>query len=252
MPDGEGQAAGTRPRSRGRGRVAALLGAGALAGVAAAAVVTLWQPWNQPAQSGGAATTSARAPVARGTYPGIGVKAVTIPVRSLTPALGGAFRHGNTSGHASVDGYVFRNTRDTGLCLTAVATGPQAGRNGDRVEIAACNGAASQVWIPEQWEVSGTRFTHLVSYRYQSMCLNARNIGGLGNGQRTMLWNCYPASNESWDFGDWLNSAKDRRQAYPIFVDSARLCLDADKYDYGDGARVNIWNQYPATNQFWS
>jgi hypothetical protein len=35
-------------------------------------------------------------------------------------------------------------------------------------------------------------------------------------------------------------------------VESARLCLDADKYSYGDGAAVNLWTQYSAAWQFWS
>jgi hypothetical protein len=171
------------------------------------------------------------------------------------PALATALRHGKSAGKADIDGYAFRNMKDPGLCLTAVDTGPEAGQNRDRVDIEACDYASNQVWIPEQWEASGSTFTRLVSLRWQTKCLNAQYIGGLANGHKTMLWNCYQSPNEYWDFGDWYKSVKSRRQAYPIFVQSAPFCLDADKFDFGnggDGSPVNIWDQYPAANQFWS
>jgi hypothetical protein len=239
-PDGAGTA-----RARGRRRTAAIGGAAALGVAAVILVVAVWHPWS-------AGTTASGSPTVVGNFAGIGVKAVEIPAGSLSPALDSAFRHGQAASSGQVAGYVFRNIRDPRLCLSAVGTGPAAGHNGDLVEIETCDGAASQVWIPEQWETSRSQFSHLVSYRYQSMCLNARDAGGLRNGQKTMLWNCYSSPNESWDFGDWYQHAQNERQAYPIFVDSARLCLDADKFDYRDGDGVNIWNQYAAAWQFWS
>jgi hypothetical protein len=154
----------------------------------------------------------------------------------------------------SVDGYVFRNMKNPGLCLTTADAGPTAGQNHDQVDVESCDYAANQVWLPVQWEASGSRFTQLVSVRYQSKCLNAQNIGGLADGHRTQLWNCYQSPNEYWDFGDWYQHVKDG-QAYPVFVESARFCLDADKYAFGNGgagAQVNIWTQYRAANQFWS
>ncbi len=189
----------------------------------------------------------------RGTYPGGGLQAVAIPVKSLTPVLAAAFHQNRTTGAATVTGYEFRNAENDGLCLTATDTGPTAGENHDRVEIAACGLTASQIWIPEQWEINGSTFTHLVSDKYQSMCLNADNLGGLGNGQRAQLWNCYyPANNESWDFGDWYRNVQPGVRSYPVCLHTDRLCLDADKYDFGNGDQVNIWTQYPAANQFWS
>lgn len=238
-----------RPRSRDRRKVAVLIGAGVIAGVLlTVAALLLPDLWERPSRPGPAAD----APVARGSFPGIGIKAVAIAKSSLTTqALASALGHGRTAGASTVDGYVFRNMNGPTFCLTAAGSGA-AGQNRDRVEVATCDGAASQVWIPEQWEVSGTRFTWLVNYRYQSKCLNANNIGGLANGHRTQLWDCYPSPNEYWDFGDWFTNVKSDDHAYPIFMESARFCLDADKFDFRDDTSVNIWDQYPTANQFWS
>jgi Helix-turn-helix domain len=216
--------------------------AAAVAAVAAVtAAVLVWHPWDR-----------AQTDVV-GTYPGEGLQPVAIPVKSLTPSLVAAFRQGRTAGAVTVTGYEFRNARDDSLCLTAVDTGPTAGEDRDRVEIATCRLTPSQIWIPEQWEINGSKFTHLVSDKYQSKCLNARNIGGLGNGHHVQLWKCYyPANNESWDFGDWYQNVKPGVHSYPILLHTDRLCLDADKDDFRDGAVVNIWTQYRAANQFWS
>jgi hypothetical protein len=240
------QTDGAAPRSRGRRKVAALIGAGVFAGIVLAVAALLLPGTARPA------AVAAGAPVAQGTFPGMHIKAVAVAKTSLTPVLASAFGHGRTAAGSTVDGYVFRNMDGPTLCLTASSTGSEAGQDGDRVVVAACDGSASQIWLPEQWDTGGTRFTWLVNDRYQSKCLNARNSGGLHNGQRTMLWNCYQSLNEDWDFGDWLTSVKSHGHAYPIFVKSGRLCLDADKYDFRDGTYVNIWNQYPTVNQFWS
>jgi hypothetical protein len=215
--------------------------------VVVTAAVLVWHPWGG-AQAG---VPGARVDV-RGTYPGEGLQAVAIPVKSLPPSLAAAFRQGRTAGALTVMGYEFRNAEDNSLCLTAVNTGPMAGKNHDRVEIAKCGLTANQIWIPEQWEINGTTFTRLVSDEYQSMCLNASNVGGLSNGHRVQLWNCYPANNESWDFGDWYRNVKPGVHSYPICLHTDRLCLDADKFDFRDGDRVNIWTQYPTATQFWS
>ena len=82
--------------------------------------------------------------------------------------------------------------------------------------------------------------------------LNADNLGGLHNSRIVQLWNCYPAGNESWDFGDWHRAVSAGGRAYPLFVRSGRLCLDADKYDLRVGTPVRIWAQYAVANQFWS
>lgn len=188
----------------------------------------------------------------RGSYPGEGLKTVAISTSSLIPSLTVAFRQGRTAGAASVTGFEFRIAKDESLCLTAGDTGPSAGHNGDQVEVTACKLTANQIWIPEQWEINGAAFTRLVSDKYQSMCLNADNIGGLENGRRVQLWNCYPANNESWDFGDWYRNVQPGQHSYPILLHTDRLSLDADKYDFRDGDTVNIWTQYAAANQFWS
>lgn len=246
------QASGGRTWSRGRKRLVAATSA-VLAVVVVVVVVLM--VLRQPGHAPSAMSQASGVPVARGSYPGLGIKAIPVKGSVLTPAVAAGFRHGGTAGKAGIVGYAFRNMKNPGLCLTAVDTGPVAGKNRDRVDIEACDYAPNQVWIPEQWEASGSRFTQLVSLRYQSKCLNAQYIGGLANGHKTMLWDCYRSPNEYWDFADWYHSVTDRGQAYPVFVQSATFCLDADKFDFGDGgdgAPVNIWDQYPAANQFWS
>ncbi len=187
-----------------------------------------------------------------GSFPGMTMESVRIPVRSLTPVLAAQFRQGRTAHATTVTGFVFRNHETPGLCLTAPDTGAKAGKNRDPIVVSTCRGAPSQVWIPLQWEVKGFRFTHLVSDRYQSMCLNANNLGGLNNGHIVQLWDCYPAGNEAWDFGDWHAAVSAGTRSYPLFARNGRLCLDADKWDLRDGTSVRIWTQYPAANQFWS
>jgi hypothetical protein len=216
--------------------------------VALVAVVLVWHPWDGQQPTAGSPQAGVQ-----GIFPGEGLQAVQIPVKSLTPLLAKAFRQGRTASARAVTGYEFRNAESDSLCLTVVDTGPTAGQNKDRVEIATCGLMANQIWIPEQWEVNGSAFTHLVSDKYQSMCLNADNLSGLGDGHRTQLWNCYyPANNESWDFGDWYRNVQPGDHSYPICLHTDRLCLDADKFDFGDGDRVNIWTQYATRTQFWS
>lgn len=230
----------------------AWLVAGAVTAVVVAAGLWWWQPWQGLAGStdSGAVSTTNGGLAAEGSYRGLVLKAVSVPASALTPAMAKALGHGG----ASVEGYAFRNMKNPDLCLTTAETGPAAGQNRDRVDVEPCDYAANQVWLPLQWEAKGTRFTQLVSLRYQSKCLNADNIGGLADSHRTQLWNCYQSPNEYWDFGDWYQHVKDG-QAYPVFVESGRFCLDADKNDFGSGgagAQVNIWKQWNTNNEFWS
>lgn len=187
-----------------------------------------------------------------GSFPGAAMEAVRIPVGSLTPGLAAQFRQGRTAHASAVTGFVFRNHAAAGLCLTAPDTGSAAGRNRDPIVVSGCRGTPNQVWIPLQWEVMGYQFTHLVSERYQSMCLNANNMGGMSNGHLVELWDCYPAGNEAWDFGDWHDAVRAGTRSYPMFARSGRLCLDANKRNLRDGSSVLIWSQYRSANQFWS
>jgi hypothetical protein len=214
----------------------------AVAVVAVAAGVLVWS------SQGGAQAELA----VRGSYPGEGLKTVPIPVKSLPPKLAALFRHGRTARAATVTGYEFRSAQGKSLCLTAADIGSAAGQDRDPVEVATCGLTANQIWIPEQWEVNGSTFTHLVSVRYPSKCLNAKKInGGLTSGQPVMLWNCYRANNESWDFGDWYRNVKPGHHSYPILLHTDRLCLDVDDA-YGESGAVDIQTQQAAPGQFWS
>jgi hypothetical protein len=240
-----------RPRAwfLGRRGLAAVLSVTAAAAVVAVVLVLALPGSPAPAKPAAHGQT---APSVRGSFSGLTMESVRIPVRSLTPALAAQFRQGRTADATTVTGFVFRNHEAAGLCLTAPDTGAEAGQNKDPIVVSICRSAPNQVWIPLQWEVKGFRFTHLVSDRYQSMCLNANNEGGLNNGRIVQLWDCYPAGNEAWDFGDWHTAVIAGTRSYPLFARNGRLCLDADKYDLRDGTSVRIWTQYPAANQFWS
>lgn len=250
-PSAEPPGRRARPRAwfRGRRGLAAVLSVTAVAAVAAVVLVLALPGSSPPAKPAAPSQTLSGA---LGSFPGITMESVRIPVRSLTPALADQFRQGSTAHAATVTGFVFRNHETAGLCLTAPDTGAEAGENRDPIVVSTCRGAPNQVWIPLQWEVKGFRFTHLVSDRYQSMCLNADNLGGLNIGHIVQLWDCYPAGNEAWDFGDWHAAVSAGTRSYPLFARNGRLCLDADKWDLRDGTSVRIWTQYPAANQFWS
>ena len=184
-----------------------------------------------------------------GSYTGEVLQTVPVPVKSLGQQLVVAFRAGRTAGAATVAGFEFKSAQDTSLCLTAADTGPTAGKDSDPVTVAPCTPAANQVWIPEQWDINGSGYTHLVSARYPSKCLNAKKP--LGSGQPVMLWNCYRANHESWDFGDWYQSVKQGHHAYPFLLHTDQLCLDVDN-SYGDSGAVDIRVQQATPNQFWS
>jgi hypothetical protein len=250
-----GQHAAVRPTwFRRRRRLAAVLSVAALS---AAVVAVLFfvipgsgAPPKPPAQ---AKPPSDAQPVAKGTFPGLALESVRILVRSLSPALAAQFRQSRTLHALAVTGFEFRNRGAAGLCLTAVNTGAKAGQNRDPVLVDTCARTPNQIWIPLQWEVDGFRFTHLVNDQYQSMCLNADNRGGsMRVGRIVQLWDCYPAGNEAWDFGDWHTAVSAAGRSYPLFATADRLCLDADKYDLRDGTPVRVWTQYAAANQFWS
>lgn len=234
---------GPEPEPAPRARISRrgwIIAAAVVVVLAATAGVLAWSP-------GGSAPAGVQ-----GTWPGQGITAVSIPVASLTPPLAAAFRQGRTAHAASVTGFEFRNAQDSDLCLTAADTGPSAGRNRDQVKVAACQAATDQIWIPEQWETNGSAFTHLVSARYQKECLNAQKIGGtMRDGSKTMLWDCYRANNESWDFGDWYQNVKSGRNSYPILMHTDRFCLDASN-TYGQIGEVDIRVQSATASQFWS
>jgi hypothetical protein len=250
-----GQHAAVRPAwFRGRRRLAALLSVAALSAAAAVVLVfTISGSGAPPKPATQAKPASGAQPVAKGTFPGLAVESVRIPVRSLSPALAAQFRQGRTLHSLTVTGFEFRNRGVAGLCLTAVNTGAKAGKNHDPVLVDTCARTPNQIWIPLQWEVNGFWFTHLVNDQYQSMCLNADNRGGgMRVGGIVQLWDCYPAGNEAWDFGDWHTAVSAGGRSYPLFARSGRLTLDADKYDLRDGTPVRVWTQYAAANQFWS
>jgi Ricin-type beta-trefoil lectin domain len=253
VPDRSAEPPGQYPRRRawfrGRGRLAAVLSVAAVAALAAVVLVLALPGSSAPAKPAAHGQTTSGV---LGSFAGMTMEAVRIPVRSLTPVLAAQFRQGRTAHAATVTGFVFRNHEAAGLCLTAPDTGAKAGQDQDPIVVTTCHGAPDQVWLPLQWEVKGFRFTHLVSDRYQSMCLNANNLGGLNNGHIVQLWDCYPAGNEAWDFGDWHAAVSAGTRSYPLFARNGRLCLDADKWDLRDGTSVRIWTQYPAPNQFWS
>ena len=241
---------------RGRPALTAVLSVAAVAAaVAVVLVLALSSPGAPPAKPAGQAKAPAGAPpVPSGSFPGLALESVRIPVRSVSPALAAQIQQARPgSAVTGLTGFVFRNRGAAGLCLTAVNTGVTAGQIRDPVRVDTCNRTPNQVWIPLQWEVKGIRFTHLVNDQYQSMCLNADNRGGgMRTGRIVQLWNCYPAGNEAWDFGDWHAAVTGRGRSYPLFARTGRLCLDADKYDLRDGTPVRIWDQYAAPNQFWS
>lgn len=244
---------GPRARLRGwfrsRRGLAAVLLVGVVAAVIGAILGLRLSGSPAPPQS---PVSGATASSVLGSFPGTNMDVVQIPLRSLTPALAAEFRQGRTAHAAMVTGFVFRNQEMASLCLTVPDTGAEAGHNRDPIVVSTCRGTQNQVWIPLQWEVKGIRFTHLVSDRYQSMCLNANNLGGMSNGHIVELWDCYAAGNEAWDFGDWYTAVGAGTHSYPIFARNGRLCLDADKWDLRDGTSVRIWTQYPTANQFWS
>jgi hypothetical protein len=66
-----------------------------------------------------------------------------------------------------------------------------------------------------------------------------------------MLWDCYRANNESWDFGDWYQHVKPGHHSYPILLHTDRLCLDVDD-SYGDTGTVDIRAEQATPSQFWS
>ena len=196
------------------------------------------------------ASASARAAHASATG-GLRVKSVRIPVTSLSPALAVEGGWSQAPACTAIFGFVFTNSA-ADLCLGANDTGPMAGLRGDAVRLAPCDVAKSQIWIPVQWDSSGSSSTWLANDEYQTQCLNADQTGGLRDGHRTELWDCYHSGNESWDFGDWYNHVTSGSRPYPLYLGSHVFCLDADKAALGAGDEVLIWNEYGAANQLWS
>jgi hypothetical protein len=188
----------------------------------------------------------------QGSYPGQGAKAVSVPVGSLATLLRTQFHQSKIA--KAENGYEFRNALNPSLCLTAADTGPLAGQKGDPVELAACRLAANQIWIPIDWDINGNSYAHLVSGRYQTMCLDSEKIGTTTSpGNPIMLFTCrYPAGNQGWAFEDWYQNVAPGRQSYPLCLsNSVQHCIDADKHS-GLTPGIRLWNQQAIAGQFWS
>jgi hypothetical protein len=194
---------------------------------------------------------------------------VTVPASSLSRDVAQLLRKRIAAGTA-ITGYRLRNAYPTTIpgstasyCLTAKTTGSKAGIDGDPVEATTCTpGALSQVWIPAQYEASGTTYTWLVNGQYPSMCLNANSSGG-GVHQRSgvQLWQCYwrhgasPTSFvESWDFGTWLHAIKSGAKSCPLFPGSGNFSVDADDHSLQNGfdtVSVSMINHYTVPWEYW-
>jgi hypothetical protein len=170
----------------------------------------------------------------------------------------------------TVMGYEFRSAMDDSapVCLGASTTGPQAGRGYDPVLAVTCSTrAASEIWIPAQWEQDQQNVTWLVNDQYPSMCLNVNK--DLGNGSPTQLWNCYRraygpyglAINEAWNFGDWYANRTSASNPSPFFLSPGNFCLDAGNQgaesatganELLDGTEVGIQDcADPTASQYW-
>ena len=194
-------------------------------------------------------------PAVKGSFPGGGVKTVSIPLESLSRPLRDQVHQDNPM-LKTVTGFEFHTALNPAKCLTADDTGSLAGQERDPVATDTCESTPNQIWIPEQWETLGQPYTHLVSDKYQGMCLNVRKIGGapVGPGSAVMLWKCYyPAGNESWFFPSWFQNVEAGHHSYPLFLankSKERLCLDADSYP-DVPAGIRLWTQQAAAGQFW-
>lgn len=244
-PESAGQPENRNPRRR-------WVFAGSAAVVVVVAVVLVgvfvWPGGKSPH-----ARLSATSSGVKGSYPGYGLKAVSIPMSSLIPALAYQLHQGFTKNARTVTGYEFRNVQNPGFCLTAADTGPFAGQDKGPVEIDACKATANQIWIPRDWDTYEQSYTHLVSAKYQTMCLNAQKTGGHPvSGNRVMLWTCYPAGNESWKFAVWYQTAKSRHHSYPICLNEYSLCIDTASERSVPGDPVRLMTRSAVAGQFWS
>jgi hypothetical protein len=148
-------------------------------------------------------------------------------------------------------------------CLDANDQGSSAGKNGDKVQLWACQDppTPNQEWFLNGTDPSNTNFTELANDEYQNDCLNANDTGGLVNGSRVQLWSCGAASaNEFWDTGfndpnGWQYCLEDTvgndcrlylLQDYPDFV------LNANSSGIGNGDYVQVWSpQATGPNTEW-
>lgn len=190
--------------------------------------------------------------------------AIAIPAASLQPELA-HWLGGRLAADRGVTGYELRSAYPASvqLCLAAVTSSPTAGQDGGGVQASACTASApSEIWIPVQYEVSGTSYTWLVNDQYQSMCLNADNRGGgVHQESRVQLWNCYlPRRDdftrfcESWDFGTWLRALQSGATSYPLFLGAGNYSLDADDKSLQDGlpaAPLSVIDHYTVSWEYW-
>lgn len=192
-------------------------------------------------------------------FPGQPIKTVSVPVGSLATLQRKQFPQSKIT--KTMTGYEFRNALNPELCLTAGDTGPLAGQNRDPVALAPCKLAANQVWIPLDWDIKHNWYAHLVSAKYQTMCLDSeKNDGATSPGQPIMLYTChYKTGNQAWDILDWYQSVTLRHRSYPLCIsntvrpNTVSHCIDADKPSGPDAsAPIRLWNQQAAAGQFWS
>jgi hypothetical protein len=194
-----------------------------------------------------------------------------VPAKSLSPEVAQSLGK-RITGYTLRNAYPISVSSEISLCLAAATTGPQAGQDGDGVEVAACkHGALSQVWIPVQYEASGptytwdeasgATYTWLVNAEYPSMCLNADESGGVHQATRVDLWKCYwplggdsGGFNDLWDFGTWLHAMKSGATSYPLFLGGSNLSMDADDNSLADGlliAPVSVIDHYTVSWEYW-
>jgi hypothetical protein len=170
----------------------------------------------------------------------------THPAAQPAPEASAARATSAASTAAAPTRYTIRNAADN-LCLDATDKGPAAGQNGDEVRLWTCYGSANQEWIPVY--DGGNRLAWLENAMYPAKCLNANNVGGFANGRRVQLWNCYNGTDELWDFGGLL--ANGVSHPLTLGAGAGSFVLDADKYDLGNGDKVQLWNFYGADSQRW-
>jgi hypothetical protein len=223
------------------------------------AAVGVWPPRPGPADPW---TRLAVQPLASGYRHALA--AITIPAASLEPELA-QWLGGRIVAGRSITGYELRSAYPASvpLCLTAVTAGLTAGQDGGGVKVSSCAlSTRSEIWIPVQYEASGSSYTWLVNDQYQSMCLNADNRGGgVHQESRVQLWNCYLPKqddftrfNESWDFGTWLRAMQSGATSYPLFLGAGNYSLDADDKSLQDGlpaAPVSIIDHYTVSWEYW-
>ncbi|AZQ69946.1 MULTISPECIES: RICIN domain-containing protein [Streptomyces] len=126
--------------------------------------------------------------------------------------------------------------RTPGQCLDADAN---AGGNGTKVQVWACNGSGQQAWI--SWDNGA-----LESVRFRGMCLDADTNGGGRNGTRVQLWQCNGTAQQRW-FG----FRNDLALYNDLFYNGGNTVLDRDTNVPGNGAQAQLWAKNFQSQQWW-